>query len=62
MNKESLEVVKERLHLLVDDPRVDMFDKIELLINLLNVLENYDENMKVLEQHRKLKLKREDDE
>lgn len=61
MDKESLEVVKDRLHILVEDPRVDMFDKIELIINLLHVLENYDENMQVLEQHRKLKLKEQED-
>ena len=57
MDKESLEIVKERTHLLVDDPSIPIQDKVELLINIMHFLNDYEENIKVLEKHRKLKLK-----
>lgn len=57
MNKESLDIVKERTHILVDDPNIPIQDKVELLINIMHFLNDYEENIKVLEKHRILKLK-----
>lgn len=57
MDKESLEIVKERTHLLVDDPNIPIQDKVELLINIMHFLNDYEENIQILEKHRKLKLK-----
>ena len=59
MNKESLEIVSSRLHEIIDDPRINLFDKIELIINLSNILnpDDYEENIKILEKHRIKKLK-----
>lgn len=58
MNKESLKKVSDRVHLLVDDPDVPIEDKVELLINILHFLnpEEYEDNIKVLQEH-KLQLK-----
>lgn len=55
MNKESLDIIKERTHLLVDDPNIPIQDKVELLINIMHFLNDYEENIKVLEKHRILK-------
>jgi hypothetical protein len=59
MNKESLEIVSEKLHLIIDDPRVPIYDKTELIINLSHFLnpDTYEENIQILEQHRIKKLK-----
>lgn len=61
MNKESLEKISNRVHLLVDDPTVPIEDKVELLINILHFLnpEEYGDNIKVLQEH-KLQLKRDE--
>lgn len=56
MNKESLDIIQERTHLLVDDPNIPIQDKLELLINIMHFLNDYEENIKVLERHRILKL------
>lgn len=56
MDKESLEIVKERTHLLVDDPNIPILDKVELLINIMHFLNDYEDNIKILEKHRILKL------
>ena len=55
MDKESLEIVKERTHLLVDEPNIPLQDKVELLINIMHFLEDYEDNIKVLEKYRILK-------
>lgn len=64
MNKESLEKVQEKIAELLNNTDIDTIDKIELLINLIHFLnpETYEENIQVLEEHRKLKLTKEDDE
>lgn len=62
MNKESLEILKKDLHTFVDKPEIPIYDKVELLINLYHILNNYEENIQVLEEHRRLKLTKEDDE
>lgn len=54
MNKESLEIMQQRIHLMVDDPQIPIYDKVEVMINVLHFLspENYEENIKVLEKKR----------
>lgn len=54
MNKESLEIMQQRIHLMVDDPQIPIYDKVEAMINVLHFLnpENYEENIKVLEKKR----------
>lgn len=61
MNKESLEILKETLHKYVDHPDIPIYDKVELMINIYHFLDNYEENIQVLEQYR-LKKKKEDTE
>lgn len=56
MNKESINIVQNRVHLLVDDPNIPIEDKVELLINIMHFLNDYEDNIKVLEKHRILKL------
>lgn len=56
MNKESINIVQNRVHLLVDDPNIPIQDKVELLINIMHFLNDYEDNIKVLEKHRILKL------
>jgi hypothetical protein len=55
MDKESLELIKDRLNILVDIKEIPIQDKVELLINLMHFLEDYEDNIKVLEKHRILK-------
>ena len=59
MNKESLEIVQEKIADLLNNTKIDTIDKIELLINLVHFLDpdNYEENIQVLEENRRLKLK-----
>ena len=58
MEKESLKIVSDRLHELVDHPDINILDKAELIINLSHFLnpDTYEENIKVLEEHRKKNL------
>lgn len=54
MNKESIERVKKRL--IEDISRMDSLplqDRVELMINLLNFLNDYEKNIKVLQKHLK---------
>ena len=64
MNKESLKIASDKLYILVDDPRIPIIDKIELIKNLVLLLnpEDYEDNMIALEKERirKLALKRYD--
>lgn len=56
MNKESIERVKKRL--IEDISRMDSLplqDRVELMINLLNFLNDYEENIEVLQKHKVLK-------
>ena len=57
MEQESIERVKKRL--IEDISRMDSLplqDRVELMINLLNFLNDYEENIKVLQKHKTLKL------
>lgn len=62
MNKESITEFQEHLGDYLNSLNIETIDKLELLINLMHYLENYEDNNKVLEEHRKkLLLQREDD-
>lgn len=59
MNKESLEDFQEGLAEYLDTrKKADLLDKIELLLNLIKITnpDDYEENIQVLEEHRKKKL------
>lgn len=62
MNDSSIEEFTEHLGEYLDSLNIDTIDKIELLINLVHFMSEYKENLQVLEEHRRLKLLREDDE
>ena len=50
MEKESLEIVQEEIANILNNVNIPTYDKIELLINLINFLnpEEYEENIKIL--------------
>jgi hypothetical protein len=54
MERESLEIMQERIHLMVDDPQIPIYDKVEAMINILHFLspENYEENIKILTKNK----------
>lgn len=59
MDKESLEKVQGKIADLLNNLDIPITNKIELLINLIHFLNDYDDNIKVLEEHR-LRLTKED--
>ena len=50
MEKESLEIVQEEIANMLNNVNIPTYDKVELLINLVNFLdtEQYEENIKIL--------------
>ena len=60
MDKESLEKVQDKIADLLNNVDIPITDKVELLINLIHFLNDYEDNIKVLEEHR-LRLKNEED-
>lgn len=56
MNKESLEIVQEKIAYMLNNCDIDTIDKIELLINLVHFLnpDMYEQNIKVLCKELKL--------
>lgn len=50
MEKESLEIVQEKIVNVLNELDIPIYDKVELLINLVNFLdiEQYEENIKIL--------------
>jgi hypothetical protein len=52
MERESLEIVQENIANMVDVLDIPIYDKIELLINLVHFLnpEEYEDNIKVLQK------------
>lgn len=60
MDKESLEKVQDKIADLLNNVDIPIIDKIELLINLMHFLNDYEDNIRVLEEHR-LRLKNEED-
>jgi len=56
MEQQSIDRVKKRL--IEDISRMDSLplqDRVELMINLLNFLNDYEENIEVLQKHKTLK-------
>jgi len=60
MDKESLEKVQDKIADLLNNVDIPITDKIELLINLMHFLNDYEDNIRVLEEHR-LRLKNKED-
>jgi hypothetical protein len=57
MEQQSIDRVKKRL--IEDISRMDSLplqDRVELMINLLHFLNDYEENIEVLQKHKTLKL------
>lgn len=57
MNKESLQIIQDKIADILNNTNIDIVDKVELLINLHFFLEDYDENIEVLRQYRLRKEK-----
>lgn len=57
MNKESLQIIQDKIADILNNTNIDIVDKVELLINLHFFLEDYDENIEVLKQYRLRKEK-----
>ena len=51
MNKESLEKAEEAILTALQWINIDSVDKVELMLNLRLLLENYDESIGVLQEH-----------
>ena len=56
MNRESLEIVQEKVVDLLNDTHIETIDKIELLINLVHFLDpdKYEQNIEILSKELKL--------
>lgn len=54
MERESLEIVQDKVVNLLNNTNIDIVDKVELLINLVSFLnpDEYDENIKILQKKR----------
>lgn len=59
MGKESLELVSDSIADMVDTLDIPIYDKIELLINLVHFLnpDEYEDNIKILRKHKQEKIK-----
>ena len=59
MNKESLLKVQERIIVALDGLDIPIYDRVELLINIIGFLntEEYEDNIKVLRREREKKNK-----
>lgn len=57
MNKESLEILKDKFIDIIENANIDNADKLELLMNIWLFLENYEENIKILQQYGKKRKK-----
>lgn len=53
MNKESLDKIKDKFIDIIENTNIDNADKLELLMNIWLFLENYEENIKILQQYGK---------
>lgn len=56
MNKESLEILKNEFIDLIENINIDNADKLELLLNIYLILENYEENIKILQKYGKTRV------
>lgn len=57
MNKESLEKIKEKIVDIIENTNIENADKLELLMNICLFLDNYEENIKILQQYGKKRRK-----
>ena len=57
MNKESLNIILDDFVSLLEKSNIDTKDKLELLINIRLFLDNYEENIKILQQYGKKRRK-----
>ena len=57
MNKESLDKIKDKFIDIIENTNIDNADKLELLMNIWLFLENYEENIKILQQYGKRRKK-----
>ena len=57
MNKESLEILKDKFIDIIENTNIESADKLELLMNIWLFLENYEENIKILQQYGKKRKK-----
>ena len=59
MTRENLEKIQDKVFNLVEASDIDIIDKVELLINIINFLnpDKYEDNIKTLREH-ELKLKK----
>lgn len=53
MNKESLDKIKDKFIDIIENTNIDNADKLELLMNIWLFLENYEENIKILQKYGK---------
>ena len=58
MNKESLEIVQEKIAELLNNVDIPIHEKVELLINLVHFLDpnKYEENIKILQLTKENKM------
>lgn len=57
MQKESLEIAVDIIIDALDKSDINIMDKVELMRNLKTLLENYEEDIQVLQEHQKVKVK-----
>lgn len=57
MNKESLEILKEKILEIEHDKRISTWDRMELIINMTLILDHYEENIKILNRYGKKRKK-----
>jgi hypothetical protein len=53
MNKESLNKIKEKFVDIIENTNIENADKLELLMNICLFLDNYEDNIKILQQYGK---------
>jgi hypothetical protein len=56
MEQQSIDKVKKRLIEVLSSMDLPLEDRIELMINLLHFLNDYEDNIEVLQKHKVLKL------
>jgi len=57
MNKESLEKIREEIFKIKENKHINEIDKMELLMNIDLFLQNYEDNIKILNKYGKKRKK-----
>lgn len=57
MTNESLNKIKEKFVDIIENTNIENADKLELLMNICLFLDNYEENIKILQQYGKKRRK-----